>query len=150
MGWALRLVAGCVLAACLTATASAQVIPPSELPGRQRERFVEPPVPLAQPGGPAITLPSTVAPKGAEKVMLRVRGVHIVGATVYSAEDLAPLYADLIGEDVPLTAVYDLAQRITAKYGNDGYVLTRAIVPPQQLNPKGPAVKTEVREGPID
>ena len=36
----------------------------------------------------------------------------------------------------PLTAVYALAQKITAKYGNDGYVLSRAIVPPQQLDPE--------------
>jgi len=147
---AIRLVAGCVLAALLTTAAGAQVIPPSELPGRQRERFVEPPAPLAQPGGPAITLPSTVAPKGAEKVTVHVRGVHIVGSTVYSVEDLEPLYADLLGEDVPLTAIYALAQRITAKYGNDGYVLSRAIVPPQQLNPKGAVVQIEVVEGYID
>jgi len=98
MVWAVRLVAGIVLAALLTTAAGAQVIPPSELPGRQRERFTEPPAPLAQPGGPAITLPSTVAPKGAEKVILRVRGVHIVGSTVYSAKELAPLYEDLLGD----------------------------------------------------
>ena len=147
---ALRLVAGCVLAAFLTSAASAQAIPPSEQPGRERERFTQPPAPLAQPGGPAIMLPSTVAPKGAEKVIVRVRSVHIVGSTVYSAKDLAPLYEDLLGDDVPLTAIYDLAQRITAKYGNDGYVLSRAVVPPQQLNPKGAAVQIEVVEGYID
>ena len=39
---------------------------PSELPGRERERFVDPPAPRAQPGGDTISLPSTVAPAGAE------------------------------------------------------------------------------------
>jgi hemolysin activation/secretion protein len=145
-----RLIAGCVLAALVTTAASAQPFPPSQFPDRLRERFAEPPVPLAQPGGAAITLPSTVAPKGAEKVMLLVRGVHIVGSTVYSAAELAPLYADLIGERVPLTAIYDLAQRLTAKYGSDGYVLSRAVVPPQQLDPKGAVVQIEVVEGYID
>jgi hemolysin activation/secretion protein len=147
---ALRLFAGCALVALLTTAAGAQVIPGGDLPGRERERFTQPPAPLAQPGGPAIMLPSTVAPKGAEKVTVHVRSVHIIGSTVYSADDLAPLYADLLGDDVPLTAIYELAQRITAKYGNDGYVLSRAIVPPQQLNPKGAAVKIEVVEGYID
>lgn len=147
---ALRLVAGIVLAVALTTAAGAQVIPGGDLPGRERQRFTEPPAPLAQPGGPAITLPGTVAPKGAEKVILRLRNVHIVGSTVYSAKELAPLYDDLLGDDVPLTAIYDLAQRITAKYGNDGYVLSRAIVPPQQLNPKGAVVEIEVVEGYID
>lgn len=130
--------------------AVAQVIPPSEQPGRERQRFIQPPVPQAQPAGPAVTLPSTVAPKGAEKVFLRVRGVRIVGSTVYTAAQLSPLYADLIGHRVSLAAIYELAQRITAKYGNDGYVLSRAIVPPQNLNPKGAVVRIQVVEGYID
>ena len=64
-----------------------------------------------------------------------VRDVHIRGMTIYTKEQLAPLYADLIGHEVTLQAIYDLAQKITAKYGNDGYVISRAIVPPQQFNP---------------
>jgi hemolysin activation/secretion protein len=145
-----RLLAGCVLAALLTTAAGAQPFPPSQFPDRLRERFAEPPAPLAQPGGAVVTLPSTVAPKGAEKVMVRVRGVHVVGSTVYSAKEFAPLYDDLIGESVPLTAIYELAQHITAKYGNDGYILSRAIVPPQQLDPKGAVIHIEVVEGYID
>jgi len=145
-----RLLAGCVLAALLTTAAGAQPFPPSQFPDRLRERFAEPPAPLAQPGGAVVTLPSTVAPKGAEKVMVRVRGVHIVGSTVYGPQEFAPLYDELIDESVPLTAIYELAQHITAKYGSDGYVLSRAIVPPQQLDPKGAVVQIEVVEGYID
>lgn len=130
--------------------AIAQVIPPSEQPGRERERFEQPQAPLAQPGGAAIALPSTTAPAGAEKVSIAVRDVRIVGATVYRAEDLRPLYADLVGHTVPLKAIYDLAARLTAKYGNDGYVLSRAIVPPQRLDPKGAVVRIEVVEGYVD
>jgi len=136
--------------AAVPVVAVAQVIPPSEQPGRQRERFEQPVVPQAQPGGVAISLPSTVAPPGAENIFIRVRGVHIIGSTVYTAEQLAALYADLIGQRVSLAAIYELAQRITAKYGNDGYVLSRATVPPQQLDPKGAIVHIEVVEGYID
>jgi hemolysin activation/secretion protein len=139
-----------LVVAGLPVVASAQVIPPSEQPGRERERFTVPTPPQARPGGPAITLPSTVAPVGAEKITVNVREVRIVGATVYSAEQLRPLYQDLIGHKVPLPAIYDLARRITAKYGNDGYVLSRAVVPAQQLNPKGAIVRIEVIEGYID
>jgi hemolysin activation/secretion protein len=145
-----RLLAGCVLAALLTTAAGAQPFPTNQFPDRLRERFAEPPAPLAQPGGAVITLPSTVAPKGAEKIMVLVRGVHIAGSTVYGVKEFAPLYGDLIDEEVPLTAIYELAQQITAKYGSDGYVLSRAIVPPQQLDPKGAVVQIEVVEGYID
>jgi hemolysin activation/secretion protein len=138
------------LVSLITTAATAQVIPPSEQPGRERQRFIQPPSPQAQPGGPIVTLPSTVAPKGAEKVFLLVRGVKITGSTVYGKNGLAPLYADLIGKRVSLAAVYALAQQITSKYGNDGYVLSRAVVPPQQLDPKGAIVQIEVVEGYID
>ena len=144
-----RIVAALAIAS-VPVVAVAQVIPPSELPGRERERFTEPPTPQAQPAGPSITLPSTVAPKGADKIFVRVRGVRITGSTVYTAEQLAPLYADLINQRVPLTAIYALAQRITAKYGSDGYVLSRAMVPPQQLDPSGAIIHIEIAEGYID
>ncbi|MGH6770278.1 MAG: hypothetical protein ACRECO_14790, partial [Xanthobacteraceae bacterium] len=62
---------------------AAAQIPASELPGRQRERFVEPKGPLSQPAGAAISLPSTVAPEGADRIMLVVRAVRVTGSTVY-------------------------------------------------------------------
>jgi hemolysin activation/secretion protein len=128
----------------------AQIVPPSDQPGRERERFERPPVPLAQPGGPAISVPGIEAPPGAAETKLVIRQIRIVGATVYTAAQLAELYADLVGKTVTLKAVYDLAQRITAKYGGDGYVLSRAIVPVQQLDPNGAVVKIQVVEGYIE
>jgi hemolysin activation/secretion protein len=145
-----RVIAALALVVVTTAALAQPVIPPSALPGRERERFTEPPAPLAEPGGQAIALPSTVAPKGAEHINVLVRDVRIVGATVYPQEQLAPLYADLIGKRVTLQAIYDLAQKITTKYGNDGYVISRAIVPPQQLNPGGASIRIQVIEGYVD
>jgi hemolysin activation/secretion protein len=135
------------MALCVMASAAAQVIPPSAQPGRERELFTQPPVPRAQPGGPPISLPSTVAPPGAEKVKIVIRSVRVVGSTIYSADELKSLYADLLDRETTLQTVYDIARRITAKYGADGYVLSRAIVPPQQFNPKGAAVRIQVIEG---
>lgn len=130
--------------------AIAQAIPPGVGAGRERERFVEPTAPRARPGGPAISLPSTVAPPEAKSIHLVIRRIQIVGATVYRAEEFAELYQDLIGHRVPLQAIYDLAQRITAKYGADGYVLSRAVVPVQELEPGGAVVRIEVVEGYVD
>ena len=145
------LLAALALVSLMTAAAEAQVIPPSDQPGRERQRFIQPPAAQAQPGGPVVTLPSTVAPKGADKVFLLVRGVEITGSTVYQRKaacaDSTPTWS---ASACRSTAVYALAQAITAKYGNDGYVLSRAIVPPQQLDPKGAIVHIEVVEGYID
>jgi hemolysin activation/secretion protein len=127
-----------------------QIVPPSDQPGRERERFEPPAVPLARPGGPTISVPGIEAPPGAAETTLVIRQIRIVGATVYTPAQLAELYADLIGKKVTLQAVYDLAQRITAKYGADGYVLSRAIVPVQELDPNGAAIKIQVVEGYIE
>jgi hemolysin activation/secretion protein len=142
----------CVLAlvvACAPFAAQAQV-PSSEQPGVVRERFIEQPAPKARPSGPTIVLPSTVAPPGAASIKLHVDSIQVVGATIYSPAALKSLYADLVGRTVTLAQVYALAQKITAKYGGDGYVLSRAIVPPQSLEPSGAVVTIEVIEGYID
>jgi hemolysin activation/secretion protein len=139
-----------VLCAGMPSAAFAQIVPPSDQPGRERQRFEAPTVPLAQPGGAIITQPGVEAPPGAKQTTLIIRQVRIVGATVYSADQFVELYADLLGKRVTLQEVYDLAGRVTAKYGNDGYVLSRAIVPPQQLDPNGAVVTLQVVEGYIE
>ena len=136
-------------AALLPFGASAQV--PVQSPGsRVRERFLAPEVPRSQPRAPAIVLPSTAPPSGAEKLTVNIRDICIEGSTVYRPEDLAPLYRDMIGHDVPVIALYDLAKRITAKYGSDGYVLSRAIVPPQTFSPHGAKPCLRIIEGYVD
>src|SRR5437764_14008400 len=82
--------------------------------------------------------------------MLSVSRIVVTGATVYDEQDFAPLYADLIGHEVPLAAIYDLARRITVKYGAGGYVLSRAVVPPQNFGRHGAVVRIQVVEGYVD
>jgi hemolysin activation/secretion protein len=125
-------------------------ISPSDLPGRELERFREPVAPRAQPGGATVSLPSSVAPAGADRTTLTLARVVILGNTVYRPDEFAPLYADLIGRVTTLQAVYDIAARITAKYGADGYVLSRAIVPPQELSPGGATIRIQIVEGFVD
>jgi hemolysin activation/secretion protein len=148
ISFALRSCVTALAMLCVSHAAVAQVIPGAALPGRERQQLLDrvPPT-RAQPGGPAISLPSTQAPAGAEQTKLVIRRIQIVGATVYSDEQFAALYRDLLNRQVTLDAVYDLAKRITAMYGGDGYVLSRAIVPPQELNPGGAVIRIQVVEG---
>jgi hemolysin activation/secretion protein len=144
-----RIVAVWAMVGASTA-AVAQVIPPSELPGRERERFTTYPVTPFQPGAPIAGLPSATPPPGTSDIRIIIRAVRIVGSTVYRPEELAQLYAEFIGRTVPLTAVYEIAKRITDKYGADGYVLSRAIIPSQDLDPAGAVVRLQVVEGYVD
>lgn len=139
----------CLLMFALSCAEAIAQVPSSDEPGRIAERFEQPQAPLSQ-GGRIVVLPGVVAPEGAGAVVLRIVDVRIVGATVYEDEELRALYRDLIGREVVLAEVYELAQALTARYGDDGYVLSRAIVPPQELDPAGAIVTIEIVEGYVD
>ncbi len=95
-------------------------------------------------------MPSEAPPAGAEQLKIVIRDVCIKGGTIYSKDDLAPLWGGLIGHEIPVQALYDLAKAITAKYGADGYVLSRAIVPPQQFAPHGAVPCLQIVEGYVE
>jgi hemolysin activation/secretion protein len=133
----------------LGSVAAAQTIPSSALPGHEDARFAQPIAPLSRPAS-SFKLPETMAPEAAAGLRLRVKSITVEGSTVYSAADLAPLYADLIGKDVSAADVYAVANKIGTKYGKDGYLVARAIVVPQAVNPKGAALRIRVVEGFIE
>lgn len=130
--------------------AVAQPVPSSSDPGQISKRFAEPATPKALPRTGGITLPSTIAPSNAAAISLSVARFAIVGATVFSADDFADLTAPLTGRRISLSEIYALAARITARYGEAGYVLSRAIVPPQSLAPHSAVVRIEIIEGYVD
>src|SRR6185503_17583679 len=72
----------------------------------------------------------------------------VTGSTVYTPEQLAPIYKDRLGKQVTLLDVYQIAAAITAKYRSDGYVLSQAIVPQQQI--RAGVVQIQVIEGRIN
>jgi hypothetical protein len=67
-----RIVAVWAMVGASTA-AVAQVIPPSELPGRERERFTTYPVTPFQPGAPIAGLPSAQPPPGTSDIKIVIR-----------------------------------------------------------------------------
>ena len=72
-------------------------------------------------------------PDNAEELSLTLRSVTVEGSTVYAEDELPRLYEDRIGQEIALAEVFSIAEQITAKYRNDGYILSRAIVPPQTI-----------------
>ena len=147
---AVAMVSASCAAVAQTVPPAAQIVPPSDQPGRERERFERPPVPLAQPGGPAIAVPGIEAPPG------RPRPRSSSAKFASTARPSTP--PSSCASSTPTSSatrsrcrqVYDLAGRITAKYGADGYVLSRAIIPVQELDPNGAVVRIEVVEGYIE
>ena len=127
--------------------AGAQQIPGSAAPGRIEQQFQGAPAASATGAAPVTPrgLAPAEAPPGADKVHFVLRRVQIEGATVFQPSDFAPLYQDMVGKDVTLAQMYQVAAAITAKYGNAGYILSQALMPAQQIN--AGVVRLQVVEG---
>jgi hemolysin activation/secretion protein len=85
------------------------------------------------------------APKGADKITLVLRGVDVTGAQKISEDRLAVTYKHLIGKKITLTEVYGIANAMTRIYRDAGYLLSRAVVPQQEIG--NGVVKIQIVEG---
>jgi hemolysin activation/secretion protein len=74
--------------------------------------------------------------------------VNLKGNTVYSTAELSKLYKAKLGTVITVAELQDIVQSITNYYRNDGYVLSRAILPPQHV--ANGVVNIQVVEGYID
>ncbi|MEM9468886.1 MAG: ShlB/FhaC/HecB family hemolysin secretion/activation protein [Pseudomonadota bacterium] len=101
--------------------------------------------------GPSVSVREAAlieAPEGAEDINFKFGGVRIDGANIYTKQELLPLYENLIGTEISLADLYAIANRITLKYRNDGYVLTQVVIPPQTID--GGVARLQIVEGFID
>lgn len=108
-------------------------------------------IPLSDAGGLQLAEahgPASAADAAGEGPRFVLTAVAIEGVTVYRPEELRPLYRDLLGREIALDAVFALAEAVTARYRNDGYTLSQAIVPPQTISDG--EVRLTVVEGFID
>lgn len=82
------------------------------------------------------SVPST-PPSGFSKEALQVQftlsHVTLTGGHVYAQNQLVPIYQSYIGKKITLGTLQTIADAITAKYRNDGYILSQAIIPPQHI-----------------
>lgn len=120
-------------------------------PGQVEQRLQSPErAPLSEPEPLALPRvePGKV-PKGAEAVTFTLNKLSIEGGTLYdNAHAFEPFYQDMLGQEITLTALFSVCEKITVRYRNDGYILSKCVVPAQSI--KGGAVKLRIVEGFID
>jgi hemolysin activation/secretion protein len=133
-----------LLIGSFAASALAQV-PGQLLPGPIERQFQQLPEPRAQPGAIQIPVPSQQAPANADAIKFTLTGVTIEGATVYPEAALLPYYEKHLNREVSLADVYSVAGAITARYRNDGYILSQVLVPAQTVD--GGRVRLQAVEG---
>ncbi len=92
--------------------------------------------------------PKIQSPAGAENIEFVLNELNITGATVISQDELKPLYNSYIGQTIALSKIYEIANEITLMYRDQGYILSRAIVPQQEID--NGVVTIQIIEGFID
>lgn len=120
------------------AQTASQIVPPSFRPD------------LSRPGGFVLPgAPGLEAPAGAEKLFVKLSGVHVVGGLPQLATATAALEARLAGGKVSGADIFAAARQLEAAYAAAGYVLARVVLPPQQLV-NGSRLKLVVVDGFIE
>jgi hemolysin activation/secretion protein len=125
----LGLAFGCV------ASAQAAALPGTVQPGRIEQQFqAEPKIRADQPDRIVVPEADQPVPPNAKDIRFKLARLVIEGATVYSESVLLSDYQSRLGAEVTLSEIYQIASTLTAKYRNDGYILSRVVVPAQVVD----------------
>lgn len=84
-------------------------------------------------------------PEAARNVSFSLESVQFSGVTVFTVQELEELYSPYKNKKVTLDVVWIIANKLTDMYRERGYFLSRAVVPPQEIE-NGP-VRINVVEG---
>ena len=128
------------------------------VPDPNRDRNLQPlpePTPLPTDGSPLdVRDPVDIGEPGSEPEpdakRFRVERIEVVGSTLFSREDLLELIQPLEGTEVTLKQLQQLADGITQRYLDGGYITSRALVPAQTVDPVARTVEIRVIEGSLE
>ena len=83
---------------------------------------------------PIITVQEQGGKELAGNVAFTLKSVQFEGDKGAKSQELGQFYQDKIGKSTTLAELNRIAADITAYYRNQGFILTRAVVPPQRIN----------------
>ena len=90
-------------------------------------------------------------PAGAQDVRFLLGEVQVLGSNSMPTQALSPIWAPLIGKPITLAEAFGIAAAISARYREAGFILSQAIIPPQEIRTIGVGVlHIQVIEGFID
>jgi len=87
----------------------------------------------------------SAVPDSAKNMYFTLKGVNIEGITVFNKDKIKPIYVEYLNKEVPLSVVWTIVDLITKFYRNEGYFLSRAYIPEQNI--KNGTILIKVVEG---
>lgn len=111
---------------------------PSVLDGNEVERRLPTanlPIDAYRPLPAEVRMPAAekTAPAWPLNTSVAVRKVRLEGGTVYLLSELREHYQHVVGHQVTLAELIAVTDRLTERYRRDGYLLSRAYLPPQDF-----------------
>ncbi len=91
--------------------------------------------------------PSSLGPQ-ATQIKFVLKQIVLEGNHVYTNQQLEAIYKDKIDTEISVAELQNIVQDITNYYRNNGYVLSRAILPPQHV--ENGIVRVKIIEGYIN
>lgn len=85
-----------------------------------------------------------------ESTPFTLNSLRIEGSTAFSEADLLAPYRDLIGKKISFSRLSVIAAALTKKYRDAGYLLSRVIIPEQEVDENGANIRLLVIEGYIE
>ncbi len=82
-----------------------------------------------------------------DEIKFKLVDIKIDGATTLSAAHFRPLYENMIGRQISLADIFNVADEIEKEYRDAGYLLVRAYVPPQHVKAEQGVFTIRVVEG---
>lgn len=131
-------------------TYAAIPLPGSVDPGRVQKNYLPRQLPTPK-AAPSLTRPAEEAsPLGeeAKKIRFKLNKIILEGNHVYTDAEIKALYKDKLNTEISIAELQEIVQNITNYYRNNGYILSRAILPPQHV--KNGTVKVKIIEGYIE
>ena len=141
----------CVFAGTFALAAETPAALPSTVEPSQVGQSLSQPSPELPTAAPSVTAPQaeeTPAEAAAKKITFNLKKIILHGNRVYSEQQLSALYQDKIGKTISVADLFHIVQDITNYYRNNGYILSRALLPPQRI--KNGVVTIEIIEGFVD
>lgn len=81
----------------------------------------------------------------AKKIKFQLNGIVVEGNHVYTTRMLKPIWEKSLHKTISVADLFEIVQGITNTYRNNGYILSRAVLPPQHV--KNGVVHVKVIEG---
>ncbi|MDY7013265.1 MAG: ShlB/FhaC/HecB family hemolysin secretion/activation protein, partial [Cyanobacteriota bacterium] len=112
----------------------------AQIPENPQDRFIQtdpdPPQPLEPETPPAVETQPPVRPEPSPNdANIEVKSIEITGSTLFSTEDFATDIEPLLSnQKASLEALNALADRVTERYLNEGYITSRAVLDPASLD----------------